>query len=59
MQCEIDRENLNLAKRIMQCESELSRDRYVREWKRTKNFMKVRSNFKPQFVAEHPRIYKF
>lgn len=43
----------------MQCESELSRDRYVREWKKTKNFMKVRSNFKPQFAAEHPRIYKF
>lgn len=37
----------------------MSRNRYLREWKKTKNFLKVRSNFKPQFVAESPKIYKF
>ena len=50
---------MNLAKRIMQCESEHSRDRYVKEWKKTKKFLKVRSNFKPQLSAQSPKIYKF
>ena len=58
MQFEIDRENLNLAKRIMQCESEHSRNRYVREWKKTKKFLRVRSNFKPQLSAEEPKIVR-
>ena len=58
-QFEVDREHLNLAKRIMQCESEHSRNRYAREWKKTKKFMRVRSNFKPQLSAEEPKIVKF
>jgi len=52
IQFEIDRENLNLAKRIMQCESEHSRNNYANEWKKTKKFLRVRSNFKPQLTAE-------
>jgi hypothetical protein len=52
IQFEIDRENLNLAKRIMQCESEHSRNKYAKEWKKTKKFLRVRSNFKPQLTAE-------
>ncbi len=58
MQFEIDRENLNLAKRIMQCESEHNRDNYVKQWKKTKKFLKVRSNFKPQLTAYEPKIFK-
>ena len=42
----------------MQCESEHSRNRYVREWKKTKKFLRVRSNFKPQLSAEEPKIVK-
>lgn len=42
----------------MQCESEHSRNKYAKEWKKTKKFLRVRSNFKPQLTAEGPKIYK-
>lgn len=50
---------MNLAKRIMQCESEHSRNKYAKEWRKTKKFLRVRSNFKPQLAAEEPKIFKF
>ncbi len=31
----------------------------MKEWKKTKKFLRVRSNFKPQLSAEEPKIYKF
>lgn len=42
----------------MQCESEHSRNKYAKEWKKTKKFLRVRRNFKPQLTAEEPKIYK-
>ena len=42
----------------MQCQSEHSRNRYVKEWKKIKKFMRVRSNFKPQLSAQSPKIFK-
>lgn len=42
----------------MQCESEHSRNKYAKEWKKTKKFLRVRSNFKPQLTAQEPRIYR-
>lgn len=35
----------------MECESEHSRNKYMKEWKKTKKFMRVRCNFKPQLSA--------
>lgn len=31
----------------------------MKEWKKTKKFLRVRSNFKPQLSADEPKIYKF
>ena len=42
----------------MHCESEHSHNRYVKEWKKTKSFLRVRSNFKPQLSAEEPKIVR-
>ena len=30
----------------------------MKEWKKVKKFMKVRSNFKPQLSAQSPKIFK-
>lgn len=43
----------------MQCESEHNRNKYMKEWKKIKKCMRVRSNFKPQLAAKEPKIYKF
>ena len=43
----------------MECESEHSRNKYNKDWKKTKNFLKVRSNFKRSICNEEPRIFKF
>lgn len=56
---EINKENENLAKRILLCESEHSRNKYKKEWENVKRFLRVRSNFKKTLHANQPKIFKF
>lgn len=58
-QFEIQKENINLAKRIINCGSEHRRDRYVKEWKDIMRFLKVRSKFKPTLDCQSPKICRF